>query len=163
MSTRAIALIEERTTAMWLAENPILENGVFAIETPTANNYTSAKLKKGDGIRTYSQLPYLGGTSPDRTPRITYQSGPPDENGLDSSNSFGGDTHFDGETGIIYTFWDILSEWVELPTWPRISFSTSFSPNPREKDININPSTGAIHQRFNGNWVLRLTVQLAST
>lgn len=159
---RALALIEEDTAAGWAARNPILEDGVFAVETSSANNYSTARLKKGDGIRPYNSLPYIGGGRP---PRISYADGDPLEQGYDSSNSFGGDTHFDGGTGEIYYFWDAIGDWAALPSWPVITFGTTLpalTGNVRLGSININPTTGAVHQITGSGWVFRLTLNLAT-
>lgn len=45
-----------KTTSEWLMENTIISKGLLCIET-TTDNYTKAKV--GDGIKKFSDLPYL--------------------------------------------------------------------------------------------------------
>lgn len=60
---RARALIQQDTLAGWTTLNPILEDGVFAIEISTEEDFTGIKMKKGDSVRPYLDLPYIGGES----------------------------------------------------------------------------------------------------
>lgn len=67
------------TAAGWLASNPILQPGEPGFETDTN------KLKIGDGIRTWTALPYIAGVGGGSgTP------GPPGADGLDGVNGTNG-------------------------------------------------------------------------
>ena len=56
---RARALIQQDTLAGWTTENPILEDGVFAMELDVEENFATIRMKKGDSVRHYLDLPYI--------------------------------------------------------------------------------------------------------
>lgn len=47
------------TRSLWSAENPVLEEGEFVLEVPDSGIGSGiTKIKVGDGIKKYNQLPY---------------------------------------------------------------------------------------------------------
>jgi hypothetical protein len=56
MPAQTVIQLRRDTAANWASVNPILDSGEAGYETDTN------KMKIGDGISTWSALPYFGGT-----------------------------------------------------------------------------------------------------
>lgn len=52
---------DTRTEAQWLAVTKVIPKGFMCVAFITSGNDTVAKIKIGDGVATYADLPYIGG------------------------------------------------------------------------------------------------------
>lgn len=95
MARNAVLQVRHDDAATWVASNMVLAIGEFGQETDTG------KLKIGDGVKTWSQLPYINDF---KNPLTVSPTPPPDP--------VGGDQWLESDSMSLYVYYD--SYWVDV-------------------------------------------------